>query len=583
MGGGGLTYSYRNWNAVNGPAGGTAQPALVRWGYFGTNPIWDLEFARWAVSRPIFSRRADNANALSGFFLSDGHNCQPTVFEDGTRGATCELANNKVEIPPGSEVQKLTVAGSVRLGVQGSDDEPVVIRAEPLVITVDEVQELAELKLERATDDRGTPSDPDDDRLYPAAIARGESTTLRLQVLNEHGKASARNSISVVNVTTSAGTLSSALGCRGGGSALTCIIEGSALNAGNADKVLITLRHAGTAATANVRASAVSIAGDTADVGPLAINLTGPPASLAIAEPPGGLLGVNTADAGEDIDNRDVVTLAVTAADALGGKVDVPTSSASAWLTGPNGRVDSGVEITWPLLGSDGEPALDPDRNRQVRVNVNRAAGQALPSGDYVLTVRAGGLTATRTLAVSGDVASVALSEPTPAPAQGGQFTVTATIADASGASVPNGTGVRWAAESLLESTSVVQLSAERITTGGKASATYLVVGPGRTSIRATAGQFSNVQLIEIADTSAPTAPPTVAEQLSAASVNRPVSWLGEGTVTASELLAAVEGATTVQLWQYGRWIRYGVSEGREIPGSFNFVAESGAVLWFSE
>ena len=586
--------THSNWNSRNSPFYLRQPTTNTNRGYFGMRPLFDLDYARYVISRPIFEaagpithndgNSASNLNALSGFILSDGHNCLPTVFEDGEAGVTCQLATNKVEIPPGTEVQKLTVAGTLRLGVQGSDDEPVVIRAEPLIITVDEVQELAELKLERATNDRGTPADPDDDVLYPAAIARGESTTLRLQVLNEHGKASARNSISVVNVTTSAGTLSSALGCRGGGAALTCIIEGSALNAGNADKVLITLRHAGTAATANVRASAVSIAGDTADVGPLAINLTGPPASLAIAEPPGGLLGVDTTDTGEDADNRDVVTLAVTAADALGGKVAVPASGVSAWLSDPVGaRVASGVEITWPLLGADGEPELDPDRNRQVRVNVNRAAGQALRSGEYTLTVRAGGLTATRKLAISGDAATVALSEPTPAPALNGQFTVTAVVADASGAAVPNGTSVRWAAESLLESTSLVQLTAERITSGGEASATYLVVAPGRTSVRATVGGVSNVQLVEIADTTAPTAPLTVAEQLTHRALSRPVSWLGEGTVTASALLAAVEGATTVQLWQYGRWIRYGVSEGREIPGSFNFIAENGAVLWFSE
>ena len=217
-----------------------------------------------------------------------------------------------------------------------------------------------------------------------------------------------------------------------------------------------------------------------------------------------------------------------------------------------------------------------------MRVDVDRAADDPLPNGEYTLTVRSRSLTATRTLIVSGEAASVALSEPDPQPVLNGQFTVTATIADASGAPVPDGTRIRWAAEPLLETTSVVQLSADRVTSGGEASATYLAVAGGRTSVRATVGDISNIRLVEVSNTPPRTEPLTIAEQLTHRALNRPVSWLGEGMVSAADLLAAVEGATMVQLWQYGRWIRYGVEAGQVTPGSFEFMASNGAVLWFS-
>ncbi len=572
-------------------------PTTATDGFFGARPIWGLGFQRWAVSWP--------QAPTPGFFLSDGNVCTPQTI-DGAPFVSCPVGSGAVDIAPGTEDGAFTISGALTFSVEGEADSETTVRAEPLVVTIGEVQEVAELKLERATDDRGT-TDTADDILFPDRVARGETTTLRIQVLNENGKAAGTNSVNLVSVQTTVGELSTSVGgsCRGGNGKLNCIIEGSSLTATNSDKILVMLRHAGKAGTASVTARAISKQGEQAAAGPLAIALTGVPTALSIAAPGSGLLGVDTTDAAadvdeRDIDNRDQLTLAVTATDERGAKVAVPTGgSQRAWLTGPDGaRVTEGVAISYPLMDSEGEPLLDSERNRQVRVNVNRAAAQALPNGEYTLTVRAGNLTAERTIVVSGAAAAVALSEPSPALALQQRFTVVATVTDASGAAVPNGTSVHWGERTIGdETTMLVQTSQQTTTTDGTAEASYLIVSPGtavvtvtadgtRTSAGGVSGGVSNVIRIAVADPAAAAAaaqPVSLADQLSSRTPGAPTSWLGTASVTASALLNALDGVDSILLWQYGRWLSYAVVDGRVIPGSYDFIAHPGAVLWLAE
>ncbi len=534
-----------------------------------------------------------------------------TTVVDGVTYCHLDLnlgSDSSIVIPAGTPDGAFTISGNVSV-VYGADTEGEslsVQRRATLEVQIGDVLEVAELKLERATDDRGTAA-TEDDVLFPDQVARGETTTLLVQVLNENGKAAGTNSVNLVSVQTTVGELSTSIGgsCRGGNGTKSCIIEGSSLTGGNSDKILVTLRHAGTAGTASVTARAISRQGEQAAAGPLSIALTGAPTALNIAAPGSGLLGVDTTDAAadvdeRDVDNRDQLTLAVTATDERGAKVAVPTGgSQRAWLTGPDGsRVTEGVAISYPLLDSEGEPALDAERNRQVRVNVNRAATQALANGEYTLTVRAGGLTAERTIVVSGAAAAVALSEPSPAPQIRQSFTVVATVTDANGAAVPNGTSVHWDERTIGdETTMLVQTSQQSTTTDGTAEASYLIVSPGaavvtvtadgaRTSAGGVAGGVSNVIRIAVADPAAAAAaaqPVRLADQLSATTPGAPTSWLGVASVTASALLDALDGVNRILLWQYGRWLSYAVVDGREIPGSYDFVAQPGAVLWLAE
>ena len=570
-------------------------PDTARYASFGLFVV-DHDYERLAISHIIDysllshdhgSGPGDRADD-SGIYLSDG--LCPIRISDGGQTTTCPIAlsGGAVEVPIDMEpgVQMISANVTLHFSADAHDHAADLTLSGSIEVTIGTGPELAEARLGFATNTRNMTSTRDD-APYPSAIAAGETTRLRLQLLNEQGGPWGADDAASLLVTTSAGALSSTFGGGCGGARADgslCSLDAALLSKTDSGPVLIDLRHTGESGTADVRAVVRLTDGRTVSAAPLRVSLTGPPAALTLDGSPGaGLLGVDTPDEGEDPDARDTVTLAVTATDAHGAKVDVPETGLSAWLTGPDdARITRGVEISWPLLDADGNPALDFHGNRQVRIDVDRASDDPLPNGEYTLTVRSRSLTAARTLIVSGEAATVALSEPEPQPVLNGQFTVRATVADASGAPVPDGTRIRWAAEPLLETTSVVQLNADRVTAGGEASATYLAVAGGRTSVRATVGQISNIRLVEVSNTPPRTEPLTIAEQLTHRALNRPVSWLGEGMVSASELLAAVEGATTVQLWQYGRWIRYGVESGQVTPGSFEFMASNGAVLWFS-
>ncbi len=623
--------------------------------------------------------------------LSPDCNAAESLTEiDGVTYCHLDLSlggDSSIVIPAGTPDGAFTISGDVSV-VYGEDaeGEPLSVqRRATLEVQIGDVVEVAEVRLERATDDRGTAATADD-VLFPDTLAEGETTTLRLQVLNEHGKAAATDSVSLVSVTSSAGELSAEITgststCRGGNGTLSCIIDGSALTAANADKILITLRHAGKPGAAQVSARAISKQGEQAATAqPLTIALTGAPASLSISEPTTGVLGYDTPDAGadvdaRDVDNRDVLTLTVTAADKDGAAVRAADRSYSYRITGPDGQLvpASKIAVQWPLLGDscastpaagggrptvdsagvlsvsrivtsepasrfsgtiticvwDGtrwrayEPGVDEDfligigdavwvvsadeliraaartadGQPSIRLNVNAEAANPLASGEYTLEVRQAGLPwVSRTFQLAGAPAEVALSEPSPAPALQREFTVTATVTDTSGAAVPNGTPVHWGDRTIGdETTTLVQTGQQTTTTDGTAEASYLIVSPGTAVVTVTAGGartgaggvsggVSNVIRVAVADpTAAAAQPPSIIEQLSSTTPGAPTSWLGESSVTASALLNALDGVDSILLWQYGRWLTYAVVDGREIPGSYDFVAQPGAVLWLAE
>ena len=610
------------------------------WAAFGI-PVWSLKRDRFVINaRDESVAERSDTQGTSGpgrAYFNDGGCYERREYEVST--LTCPLILGEdatITVPLGTEPGTLTLSGQVRLSMDGNDagstnaagmfnhrdiTNSKTVKAEPITVQIGEVQKLAEARFEVAT---GSSS----------SIKSGERTTLRLQLLDENGKRVDGRAIASILATTSRGVLSSSIlhtansqninGCLGGGgdacqidpALLSGVDEQSALlmrstaqgrglvprvpidrplvagesTSYNADNILLTLAHSGVGGPADVSVRVVGKDGTSVSSEVVRIDLTGPPTALSIAEPNAGVLGIDTPDADDEDepDNRDILKLSVTAADANGLKVAVPTNrSMSAWVTGPDGRrVTSGLEIAWPLGGS-ANPTRDSSRNLQVQVDVDRAANTPLANGEYTLTVRAGSLSAEQKFMVSGVPAAVALSDPPEAPALQSQVSVTATITDAAGDPVPDGTRVTW--ESLTyslfgDSTALVQLSADARTTAGQAESTWLVVGPGQASIRATAGTATEIALVNIPDPSAaPPEPESLAKSLSSTMPNAPASWLGATSVQASDLLAALEGVTTIQLWQYNRWVRYGVVDSRVVPGSFDFIAQPGDVLWLSE
>ncbi len=548
--------------------------------------------------------------AAGALWLSDS-GCTQRVAEDGLATWTCPLTlpTATVAVPEGTPDGALTLSGRLTLSVSGVADSAITLR-DSLEVRIGKVQEVAEVKLDLALDSRQMP--------YPSALRqRGDSTRLRLQILNESGTASHAGSIAAAQLTSTAGNLAVVDATLEGVScaSVSCALNTANINASNADRLLVTLSHAGKAATAEVRATVFSTTGDTFETPPVRIALAGAAASIAVSAPTTGVTNVDAADLDADglisdgAATRDELLLAVTAADSAGNDVALPSGARRTRLLGPDGQpvAAESVRVTWPHRGdptkpftrSGGEnpPILNSKRQAQVKIDVNRPAANPLASGEYTLELWAGQTKATRTFSVSGGAAEISLSDPG-AVRVDETFSVTATFNDASGVAVPNGTVVDWPEIVAAGGGGprVVQTSKQTRTRDGQATASFQAVGAG--SVAVTAGAdcaeqltsagttviqcvVRGVRLVEIQPTEAAASSP--AEALTTREPGGLASYLGAERVSAAELLAGLPEVGSVLLWLNGEWIRYGESGGEEIPGSINFRIKPGAILWLGE
>ena len=466
-----------------------------------------------------------------------------------------------------------------------------------------EVDEVAQVAFDFATR-----PDAVDDAPYPSSIAPGETTRLRLSVLNENGEASGpddADGIASILFTTTAGAFSrdgfapvwlieslrplnyDVTNCEGGNGQQTCSVDLTNLGADNADRIVIFLAHPGAdkAGTAEVRATVITNDGESFRPPPLSVTFTGEAASLAISEPTGSLFRAAT-DADDD---RDTLKLTVSAADQAGNDVEIPYRAPHAVVRGPDGKVvTSGVSVVWTEDGDDAGDAHDRFvRNTadavEATVRVTAAAADPLETGVYTLELRTAGQSATREFTVVGEADSVALSEPEGELRVGGTISFTATLRDAEGNPAPDGTRVSWAERSTGETAVLVLLTADRATTGGAATATFLAVNFGSAVVSAESGEAREVALLSIAapQTTTATAEREPQENLSNLGAPGIATWLGESETSASALLDALSEISTIQRWYGGSWLRYSVGgDGQATPGYADFAIRPGDVLW---
>ena len=516
-------------------------------------------------------------------------------FEQGRTHTTTPA----ITVPDGASDGEFVISASATVnGVAYTD---------ALTVSVREVDEVAQVALDFATRHDAAADAP-----YPSSIAPGETTRLRLSVLNDNGEASGPDSadgVASILFTTTAGAFSRgafapvwliesfrppvvlyrAANCEGGNGQQTCSVDLTNLNAANADRIVIFLAHPGAdkAGTAEVRATVITNDGESFTPPPLSVTFTGEAASLAISEPTGSLFRAAT-DADDD---RDTLKLIVSAADAAGNDVEIPYRAPHAVVRDPDGKVvTSGVSVVWTEDGNDADNAHDRFvRNTadavEATVRVTAAAAEPLETGVYTLELRTAGKSATREFTVVGEADSVALSEPEGELRVGGTVSFTATLRDAEGNPAPDGTRVSWAERSTSQTAVLVLLTADRATTGGAATATFLAVNFGSAVVSAESGEAREVALLSIA------APPSATAAEQAASPHESLSnqgapgidtWQGESEIKASALLDALSGISSIQLWVINRWFRYAVADGQAIPGSSDFAIQPGAVLWLS-
>ena len=527
---------------------------------------------------------------------------------DDTNTCPIDLSDNaELVIAPGFDTGSFTISGRVTIDEQ-------VFRGS-LVVRVGQPKEVARATLEIGTDDRGSLGTADD-RPHKSTLSPGETTVLRLRVLNENDGASGPNSISSILITTSGGSLSTNIndaelpaaafstvrrnqdGCLGAGG-LACQIRVESLNATNSDKIDISLRAPSPAKPGQVlvRAVVLSRTGETVSAEPLAIGFAGPPATYAIAKPTTSILNEGTPDEGAGADHRDRLLLSVTAADASGNLVELPGTAYQPTtrdraipqqhrltIFGPDDRRNpAGVTARWLPNASGSGLQLDSAGNPQIEIDVDAEETAKLANGEYTLELRVGAKTVTQKFVVSGGPATLTLSEPQGSTAVNEQVRVTATVLDDEGNAVPNGTRVTWVDRPTGTVPVMIQLSADTQTQDGMATASYLVIGSGTGYVTATAGEATNVVLLQVggpgeADELA------IADSLSSTQPSGFSSWQSDRRIRASQLLVAVDGVNSVLIWENGIWLRYGVTEsGLVIPGSMDFLTRKGSVLWLGE
>ncbi len=526
-------------------------------------------------------------HAGGALWLSDS-GCTQRVAEDlSTWTCPITLADARVVVPKGTPDGVVTISGSVAVSLSGLSGNATTVR-DTLEVTIGEVDELA--KVEFDFDTNAATGRP-----HPAVVAPGGATTLLLKLLNEHGKASAKGAILSASVTTtSQGGLSARLGsasaeaCAAGGGR-TCRIANptTALTAGNADQIRLTMTHPGAAkaGAARVWALVIDSTGETFQTEPITVTFSGPPAALAIAQPPTALLGYAPT---ESADQRNAATLVVSAADAAGNKATVPTTRYSAKLTDPDGKtVAAGkAQLVWPLRegnAADGALLLS-GGNPQARVTILAARSAPLASGEYTLELKAGSgrgrLTATQTVVITGGAAQVALSADPAGPVNlDDTVTLTATVTDSSGAPVPDGTPVAFAEQSTGANVTLVLLSqSEQRTRDGRASASLRAVGVGGAYVTAEADDQSDAYSITVA---APP-PPPLDDAIAVLAVDTYSIWTDPRPTTAAELYAQLEGVAQLSKWDGIEWLRYGETNGLLTSGSVDFPIRRGEVLWLT-
>ena len=534
-----------------------------------------------------------------------GELCTVTV-EDGSSSSACPLyiADSSVVIPIGlTNGDSFSISGSVKV----TDGDQTQTLTDVLTVTIGQVSEVQEAQLALSQRDDGSD--------FPSTIVVGQTTELTLKVLNENGQPSARGSIRAVIFNAAPdGVLTADIGdgdptsdCMSAVAGRLCEIEDplTKLTATNADKIRLTVAHPGANKTGTSRVSVTVISADGEQIRPPGVDLifAGAATSMSIGRPATSILNEDTPDRGATgaaaVDNQDRITVTVTGRDANANAATLPTERyrwtikdsadkvvATETTTNPRVRVDWPLRRDGPDAGTD-IGAMDPldlrDGAVQAAINVDAPATNKLATGEYTLELRVGTLTAEQTFRVIGGPNAISLErDPTsPLITLGGQVTVTATVTDADGTPVADGTRVSFSERSISEGTVFILLSpANQTTDDGVASATLLAVGTGSAYVKVDSGPITNV-LPPL--TVGQAARPLVA-RLSSTTPNSYTSYTDDAPVLASTVLPALEGVSAIQYWNanVNRWVRYGIFQGRLIPGSEDFTIERGYVLWLT-
>ena len=442
------------------------------------------------------------------------------------------------------------------------------------------------------------------------SVETGATVNLRLSIRGRNQPA-APQVIQGVSINATGGQLSSTAGVEGSGcSGLFCQLDISKLHS-TGNNVILTnsipvtwvapSRTGSYTITATVTPAA-DHSGPTLTPNTVTITVTGAAANLSLKAPTRPLFHRPTSD-----NDLDIGRFEVTATDSEDRSV-VPPDTISSWTVvvgGSERSVKSQFDLT-----------REPERgraNNKVYLKLE-VKGAELSPGSYQLRVTLGRRAeGRRTFTVVGGPDRLQLDD-SGLRTTGGRLTYEARVLDSNGNAVVDGTEVTF--EPVQTGNEVLAPNYKRTatTSNGRASLTYNVVGTGSAVMKACAGDgdICDVKNFSVGGfvppvgggggsgggfippiippttttpptiTTPPPPPPAAVTFLTSRSPNTQAVWEGRGSVRASELLDDLPAVSALFMWNDERWLPYGRVGTLIIPGSIDFVAVNGRVIWLA-
>ena len=485
-----------------------------------------------------------------------------------------------VVIPKGTAAGTYTVAASGNNG-EDKDDNDFRSLSASKVITVGEPGNAvanATLTLGLKDDPKGeggynSPTDATDDKPENGFAGQSGSINLELTVTNGLGNPVNPSDVQDIRIVAPFGVVTHSTSGTDFPNADSNTIDGDALSKTSGRVILQISSEEEAARTIEVHAIVIGETSGIARTEPVMLTFTGAAASAMVEDGTTTLRNVN-------VDGDHSITLMVSAEDKSGNTAQPPIVVPS--IANPDGVAVASTTISAsaPTQGADG----------LWRITVANVSGDsaatALKTGEYTLKLKSGSVEDTAAFTVVGKADSVELMADDNAPSSVGQaITVTATVTDADGNPVADGTVVTFTSRDTTadDDSVLVFTSSSGTTKGGEAQAMLVAVGPGSSVVTATADGKVAVAVI----TSSAGAADPVAEEASVSCLSNLSgfsTWSCGAESSASEIFGLVSDrdATALHLWNGSAWVRYSVVEGTVVPGSSDFMVTQYDTLYIS-
>ena len=400
------------------------------------------------------------------------------------------------------------------------------------------------------------------------SIDSGGEAELVLSVLNDVGSGSDPLSLLSIVLVTTGGSLTAPV--RGVDCAITCVLFENDLERlrgigdGTAGRISFTLQATEEAGAATVQARVISSLGELFEPPTLAFTFTGEQQRLALGPAPNSLLYRAAAGDGDQIQ------IDVTAVNAS-GQPTIPTTDLTVRITGPGG-----AEIT----AGDIRRSVVREGSRRY-VQLETTATRVLATGRYTLRVSRGASAATQTFIVAGEATRISLRSAAGSDVATGEIvSLTATLTDRDGQPAPD-TDVSFEVRTVGGSPALISAQSSARSRAGTARITYFAAGAGQTIVRAVAGRASGTAVLNV-DANGQASEVSLGGLTSTAPASF-AAWTGSEPIRASTLLGRLSGVRALLLLSGDAWTGFGVAGGQIIPGSANFSARYGDILWLVE